>query len=288
MSFMDRLRITAKEAPPPAFCGRWRPLQFLPSLHSGERVNVGVALFPVRSQPVVKLIPHFDRIKCAYGEAVAGQAAFGARVALDDIMAGRRPSSPLLRLGRSQHLEAHDLSQAMTLLMDYMAPLARPMRAEPTSLGVTIKTRKLRKDVATIIKTRSGTDADQLLAQNPSLEFADGGAVRYLDVPLQGPDRFGTLIAVTAKDANINMRNASYAAQQIETAAADRKVANKGIFMLRPSEGDFPMDVMQQIDESMDTLVWMFRKQGVYATAELSPEQIAAAVMEWGGIRAVG
>lgn len=286
MSLMDRLRLAAEEAPKPGTAGRWRPLHFLPSPYSGERINVGVVLIPEGRAPIVELIPHFDRIKCAYGEAIASQAAFLTRVAAEDISNGVPISSPMLRLGRSQFVEWGSLNATLSQLMDYVVPLARPTRAESLTPAVPVKTKKLRKDVAERIKVRAGTDANRVLAQNPSLKFEDAGGVKYLDVPLQGVNRFGTIIAVTARDSSLNQKNASFAAQQVEAAAAARKVEHKGIFMLRPGEGDFPHDVIEEIDKGMDMLVWMFRQQGVHATAELSAEDIATEVMRWGEIRA--
>ncbi len=45
---------------------------------------------------------------------------------------------------------------------------------------------------------------------------------------------------------------------------------------------------MEAIDGSTDQLVWMFKQQGLHATAELSEEHLADEVIRWGVNKRMG
>jgi hypothetical protein len=67
--------------------------------------------------------------------------------------------------------------------------------------------------VAAIIKKWAGLNASNILAQNAFLEFKSHEKKWLLNVPIQDVNRFGTMVALTSKDAHRNKKDAAFAVQ---------------------------------------------------------------------------
>lgn len=275
---MTPLLKNAKPAAPLA--GYWHAVLFSPEPAVGERITVGVALRLADGSARFRWLRSFERLRRIFGEDAAKHLPFLMRHAEALIARGDSNDSEFLHFGDVRELWTEDADTALDELFLRFVPLARDFEVHPRTTTA-VQNRRLRDAVYERLKVSENPAAASLIPQNSLLRSTEDPA-RFLDVPLQGRQRFGTMVSAHARKLDTIDRNVYPAVAQLNAAARIHKIDNVAVFLLRPDEKDFTEEEYDEIDEHIHQLVYVLQNEGVPVFPEISTDLMAQSVAEWG------
>lgn len=281
---MSLTTLIAEPTAPTQTGGRWHALQFSPDPAGGERVNIGIVMYDETGQGKLVGATNLSRYRCAYGDQVADHIGHCLAVARDTLASGQTTiEHPHLSLFGGMPMALTDVNGMLAHLLHEQVPLSRPIpgRGRP---AVGRATRSLRTEIAKQLRQRLDLRADRILPQKPTLRTVEDSHRWELDVPLQAPVGFGSIISAQLRNADRIAQNANNAAFDLQIAADLHKKPRMALFMLRPADDSMDAESLERVDQAIDRIVRGLRHQNVHAVADITADQMTDSIIDWSGV----
>lgn len=255
--------------------GIWQNIRWMPSLSTGEVLNLGVLFVANDGTRHVRLLDSVERIKCMYEATVAQDARFLLTVIEGALRTGGEVPTPHVILSEGKYASGPSLQEVVDGLFRHTVPLARPRREDVASTAASPAEKSdYRKIVFDELRRIAGLKADRVISSEGTLEVRDGGISHFLDIPLQSGSALGTIIStrVHRTRAELNLFRAD---SDLQIA---RRVYGRDqllMYVVRPGSGPGA----EQMDRLLDDFSWKFKKVGVEMKSYSDPSLIATDVV---------
>lgn len=289
-SLLDRLRNTPSHSSGPVNDGHWKLIQFALDPATGERINVGVVLTSGERQ-YVKLVSNIKPLGCIYGNEALENIAFSFSLLRDMADSSEPIISPSTNffISEGRDIQFGDASTITESLYYQLVPLS--MREEEqhsadmeVSPIASINTTNLRKKVLSGIKKQNSHLYGRICRDHPVPVKADDGSVHSIDMPIWAEaelykgHHYGSIVSTWQRSQlkrGFDL-NAAYRNLDIAKKVGAIKNAQGALFILRPDDQITPeySDIMTEIDNEIDQVGWMMKKEGVHLEVSESVEKL--------------
>jgi hypothetical protein len=144
---------------------------------------------------------------------------------------------------------------------------------------MSLNNEKLRHLVLDNIRRKEGIRADSFIVDGGTIEVRDPNRNHYLDIPIKNETKVASIVSAWYKSPVTIERNLLVAGTHL-LVASERGRYEQGVFISRPTSGISSKQI-EVIDNKLDFLIWSMEKNGVFATVQESPEELAEDVCNW-------
>ncbi len=267
--------------------GKWFPIQFTPDVFTGERMNLGVGFVEGNGVLHYRLLDSFHRISCLYDDRVQESDLKYLVQMLQDFLPEKVEQESLLSpssnisFGQMKPASGNNVDNLLNQFFDEMVTLAVPFPDKRVRI-VGYDTEDVRKMTFKIINEKTDIQAHKIIAENPMFRVEDeNGKAHFLDIPLRGRNRLGTLISA-CQTATTVRQNIMEATIDLHTAASAHRDDSLNCFIMRQEDRNEKQQ--RDIDNAIDKLDWKMQTQGIGLEVTYTPEATAEKIMEWGGL----
>ncbi len=262
--------------------GKWFSIQWSPDPRNGERYNIGVAVVDGNGRSGVKLLDNYSRLECVFGKD--SNVSFHVELAcqvVESYLEDAVFDSSMAIGGFSQikfeergYVKGNSLAEAAERLYWEMVPLGREqIRA---SRAASISRAKVSRGVKSILRGRVAK-VSELMPSNPYLNPRDTKKKIYL--PVRGRGVVATIASARVATEHTAKLNVYEAQQDISIANSEGLGKFRLMHLLLPddhAEGNGSSD----IDNQIDSVSFVLKKEGVKLVTHNSEKEIADAVYE--------
>lgn len=254
--------------------GKWCTIALRPSLHTGERLNIGVAFVPGRGKARARLITSAAGFRSLYGNNGVDNFSFLLAVTAESI---QRTGcllhvSPHVEFGPLKPAKGESVDAILDSLFQTIVTLRIPEESNTTN-AKTVNTQKLRGAIIRQLRKSHASSADRYLHEQPVVINFENRP-HLLDLPVwQSEDLvsgrlFGSIVSAHYADEIYRQHDLDRAFRNLDTAK--RFITNDGrgaMFILRPASNDGAFPV-RDIDNDIDAVAWPLSKTGIRIEVE--------------------
>lgn len=279
---IDLNSLVMAEKPSQEVRGTWYAVQWSPDPRTGERYNLGVAVIGDNGERGFKLLDSYTRLECIYGKEshVAFHAELVCQVVeqyLEDIDSDvfvSLNSLPQVFLEKRGVVKDGSLLDAASKMFDEMVPLGREVfkveKSKPVSRAQIC--RGIRRDLKKRFKKISSV-------MPPRPYYTGEGVSKKLYLPVRNSNLVATFASArvsTSHTAKLNI----YEAQQDISIASRLGLSRKNYLHLLLPDDDADEKQVVEIENQIDSVEFVLKKEGVGFMTHNNEEEIAEAVFQ--------
>lgn len=266
--------------------GEWRAIKYSPNPASGESLNIGVTFKSNSGHTCVRMLDHFERIKCLYDHTISDtdfhylMEEIEHRILKNDTHILADSYSGIIDIGPAFYAQGDNEEKIVDSFYDSIVTLGKE-RTKTTRRFRPFSAPKLRHEVLDNFRLKFPLTAEKFIQEEP-YNIPIRGSSFPTDLPLVGENTVGAITSAYYKSTATIGANIMHSITDITMARMHGNKKKASLSLLRPGKNaDLSQSEFRKINTELDKLLFKVESLDITLLEGISQSEVSEKTANW-------